>query len=176
MYRTIAQFVEDWSNESAISLKVMLALTNASLQQRSDPEGNTLGKIAWHMVIMIGLTGSAAGLAVVAPPRGTEAPASAASIADTYQTAARSIGEQATAKLKDDQLATEIMYFGRPLPMALVLQSLVRHQIHHRAQMTVLMRMAGLVVPGIYGPSREETAAMRAKELTQNKRYKASAT
>ena len=41
-----------------------------------------------------------------------------------------------------------------------VLISLVRHQAHHRAQMTVLMRQAGLAVPGIYGPAREEWAAM----------------
>ncbi|MCK4657684.1 MAG: hypothetical protein KAT85_11650, partial [candidate division Zixibacteria bacterium] len=28
--------------------------------------------------------------------------------------------------------------------------------IHHRGQMTVLMRQAGLKVPGVYGPSMEE--------------------
>jgi len=30
--------------------------------------------------------------------------------------------------------------------------------------MTILMRQAGLVVPGVYGPSREETAAIRARQ------------
>jgi len=40
-----------------------------------------------------------------------------------------------------------------------VLQTLVVHQIHHRGQMSVLMRQAGLVPPGIYGPTREEAAA-----------------
>jgi len=34
------------------------------------------------------------------------------------------------------------------------------HQTHHRAQMTVLMRQAGLKVPGVYGPSREEWSQM----------------
>jgi uncharacterized damage-inducible protein DinB len=41
-----------------------------------------------------------------------------------------------------------------------VLASLILHQAHHRGQMTVLMRQAGLAVPGIYGPAREEWAAM----------------
>jgi uncharacterized damage-inducible protein DinB len=164
MYRTIAEFVEDWTRESAISLKIQLALTDDSLQCRSDPEGNTLGKIAWHLVLMLGMTGSVAGLEVVAPPRGTEPPASARSIANAYQTAAQSMGEQASAKLQDEQLASEVAYFGRSLPLAAVLSSLVRHQIHHRGQMTTLMRLAGIVVPGVYGPSREETAAMRAKQ------------
>jgi uncharacterized damage-inducible protein DinB len=36
---------------------------------------------------------------------------------------------------------------------------LVTHQTHHRAQMTVLMRQAGLQVPGIYGPVKEGWAA-----------------
>jgi uncharacterized damage-inducible protein DinB len=35
---------------------------------------------------------------------------------------------------------------------------LIQHQAHHRGQMTVLMRQAGLPVPGIYGPSKEEWA------------------
>ena len=164
MYGTINEFVEDWTRESAISLKTLRALTDGSLPQKSDPEGNTLGKIAWHMVVMIGLTGAAAGLEVVAPARGTEAPASAAGIADAYETAARSLGEQATARLKDNQLGSDISYFGRTMRMAQVLQSLMRHQIHHRGQMTILMRQAGVVVPGVYGPSREETAALRARQ------------
>jgi uncharacterized damage-inducible protein DinB len=164
MYRTIREFVDDWTRESGISLKVERALTDASLSQKSDPEGNALGKIAWHMVGMIGMTGSALGLGVVAPPRGTEAPSSATSIADAYEAAARTMGEEASARMKDEQLAAEINLFGRTMPRASALQVLIRHQIHHRAQMTILMRMAGLVVPGIYGPSREETAALRAKQ------------
>ena len=35
---------------------------------------------------------------------------------------------------------------------------LVTHQIHHRAQLTVVMRLAGLKVPGVYGPAKEEWA------------------
>ena len=42
-----------------------------------------------------------------------------------------------------------------------VLTVLIRHQIHHRAQMTVLIRQAGLKVPGVYGPSREEWELMK---------------
>jgi uncharacterized damage-inducible protein DinB len=41
-----------------------------------------------------------------------------------------------------------------------VLMALVMHQAHHRGQMTVLMRQAGLLVPGIYGPAREEWSKM----------------
>jgi uncharacterized damage-inducible protein DinB len=37
-----------------------------------------------------------------------------------------------------------------------ILSILVKHQIHHRAQMTVLMRLLNLKVPGLYGPAKEE--------------------
>jgi uncharacterized damage-inducible protein DinB len=33
---------------------------------------------------------------------------------------------------------------------------IVSHQIHHRAQLTIVMRLNGLKVPGVYGPSKEE--------------------
>ena len=36
------------------------------------------------------------------------------------------------------------------------LAALVGHQTHHRGQMAPLMRQAGLKVPGVYGPSKEE--------------------
>ncbi|MBI4917058.1 MAG: damage-inducible protein DinB, partial [Acidobacteria bacterium] len=34
-------------------------------------------------------------------------------------------------------------------------------QIHHRGAMSVLVRQAGLVLPDIYGPTREQMAAMK---------------
>jgi uncharacterized damage-inducible protein DinB len=49
--------------------------------------------------------------------------------------------------------------YGEKWKRAQTLASLVFHQIHHRGQMTVLMRQAGLKVPGIYGPAREEWSA-----------------
>lgn len=46
--------------------------------------------------------------------------------------------------------------YGETWAIGVTLSALIDHQIHHRGQMTVLMRQAGLKVPGIYGPSRED--------------------
>jgi uncharacterized damage-inducible protein DinB len=35
------------------------------------------------------------------------------------------------------------------------------HQTHHRAQMMVLMKQAGLKVPGVYGPSEDDIKAAK---------------
>jgi uncharacterized damage-inducible protein DinB len=58
----------------------------------------------------------------------------------------------ATLEVEDDM-------YGERWPRGATLQSLVVHQAHHRGQMTVLMRQAGLRVPGVYGPAREEWTA-----------------
>jgi uncharacterized damage-inducible protein DinB len=58
----------------------------------------------------------------------------------------------ATLEVEDDM-------YGERWPRGLTLQALIVHQAHHRGQMTVLMRQAGLRVPGVYGPSREEWTA-----------------
>jgi uncharacterized damage-inducible protein DinB len=43
------------------------------------------------------------------------------------------------------------------LPRAAVLRSFVlNHLIHHRAQLTIYMRMLDVPVPGLYGPSADE--------------------
>jgi uncharacterized damage-inducible protein DinB len=46
--------------------------------------------------------------------------------------------------------------YGQQWKRGYTLAVLVRHQAHHRGQMTVLMRQAHLRVPGVYGPAREE--------------------
>jgi alanyl-tRNA synthetase len=40
------------------------------------------------------------------------------------------------------------------------LDVLIKHQTHHRGQLTIGMRQAGLVTPGMYGPAKEEWTAM----------------
>ena len=40
--------------------------------------------------------------------------------------------------------------------------AIVAHGIHHRGQLSLMNRLAGGKTPGIYGPNREEMAAMRA--------------
>lgn len=45
----------------------------------------------------------------------------------------------------------------------LMRQHLVSHAAHHRGQLTVYYRMLGVPVPGLYGPSADDQAAMPAK-------------
>jgi uncharacterized damage-inducible protein DinB len=76
-----------------------------------------------------------------------------------YETAAKSLVETVKANWNDDQLEDELPMYGESWKKGIILHSIIAHQIHHRGQMTVLMRQARLQVPGIYGPSKEEWEA-----------------
>lgn len=156
MYRTIEDFVDDWKYESEATLKVIGALTDGSLGQKVTPEGRSLGYLAWHIVLTLGEMGGKSGLNLKAPAEDAPQPEKAAEIAATYEAAARSVIADVQLKWTDSSLRDEIDMYGEKWKRGHALVSLVKHQIHHRAQMTVLMRQAGLRVPGVYGPSREE--------------------
>ena len=131
-------------------------LTDVSLNQKIIPDGRSLGFLAWHIIISLGEMGEKAGLKVSAPPEHSSAPIKASDIAAAYEKAATSIASEVKGKWNDTMLQELIDMYGEKWTRAATLGSLVKHQIHHRAQMTVLMRQAGLKVPGIYGPSHEE--------------------
>jgi uncharacterized damage-inducible protein DinB len=160
MYRKIDDFVLDWKYESGATLKILRVLTNDSLKQQVTPEGRSLGFLAWHLVLTLSEMGSKMGLQVTAPTEDSEQPTNASDIASTYDISSKSVLEAVRRSWTDASLYDEIPMYGEMWKRGGALSSLLLHQTHHRAQMTVLMRQAGLKVPGVYGPSREEWSLM----------------
>lgn len=160
MYRAIEDFVHDWKYESGATMKILGALTDNSLKQKVTPDGRSLGFLAWHLVLTLSETGSKMGLQVTAPAEDSEPPKVAAEIASTYDISSESLMEAVRRSWTDASLNDDIQMYGEMWKRGGALSSLIMHQTHHRAQMTVLMRQAGLKVPGIYGPSKEEWVQM----------------
>ncbi|MFN8093698.1 MAG: DinB family protein [Vicinamibacteria bacterium] len=159
MFRRIADFATAWEHESASTLKILRGLDDASLGQAVSSDHRTLGRLAWHVTTTLGEMLDRTGLKITGPAHDAPPPTSAAAIADAYEAAARAVAEQVTGGWNDAALeATDDMY-GEKWPRGVTLMALVCHQAHHRGQMTVLMRQAGLKVPGVYGPAREEWGA-----------------
>ncbi len=159
MFRTIADFETTWTQENERTSKLLEALTDASLAQQVMPEGRSLGRLAWHLLEGHGSIGVRAGLALEARFDETPQPSSAAEIAAAYDASAKAFLAAVKAGWTDADLPVEVIMYDRPWSRGMSLDILVMHEIHHRGQMTVLMRQAGLKVPGIYGPAREEWAA-----------------
>jgi uncharacterized damage-inducible protein DinB len=161
MFRRITDFLADWAEESASTLKVLRALTDASLEQAIVPGGRSAGRLAWHVAGTLPEMMGHAGLAGVdGPGEDAPVPGSAAEIAAVYERSARSLADAVAAQWTDEDLPVEVPMYGDSWARGATLSILIKHQAHHRAQITVLMRQAGVPVPGCYGPSAEEWAAM----------------
>jgi len=160
MYRTLDDFLGHWAHESASTQSLLDTLTDASLTQAVVPGGRTLGRLGWHIAQTVPERMNKTGLQVTGLGEHDPVPATAAAIAGAYRAASRSLVEQVRARWTDASLSQEDDMYGERWTRAMTLSALVSHQIHHRGQMTVLMRQAGLVVPGVYGPAEQEWATM----------------
>ncbi len=156
MYSAVSHFLTTWAHESAETARVMAALTDGSLEQRVAEGYRSLGELAWHVVVaqreILGKTG----LEWDAPGKTQPAPTRAAEIHSAYVDAAKALGAAVEQQWDDDTLRIRDRLYDREWPRGLTLAVMLHHEIHHRGQMTVLMRQAGLKVPGVYGPSADE--------------------
>ncbi|QPA31466.1 DinB family protein [Thermaerobacillus caldiproteolyticus] len=158
MFQTLDDFFKLWEFEADATQKILNQLTDESLSQEVTPQNWTLGRIAWHTVTAINIIASRTGLSFNAPAEDYPVPSSSKFISDSYQQASNAFVEAVKTQWTDDSLKEEQDFFWRKMSNGLILLFLIQHQIHHRGQMTVLMRQAGLIVPGLYGPSKEEWA------------------
>ena len=156
MFHYIEDFAKAWEYEAGATQKLMEALTDASLSQEITVGHRTLGRIAWHIVTtipeMMGLTG----LKFANWNQEAPLPNAAAQIGVAYRAVAKELAEQIRSGWDDGTLKIEDDMYGEKWARGQSLKILIDHQTHHRGQMTVLMRQAGLNVPGVYGPSKEE--------------------
>jgi len=159
MLRKIDDFIKDWEYEAASTGKILNALTDESLSQSVTPGGRSLGFIGWHLTQTLGEMLGRTGLKIDAPEMDKECPTSAAEIAAAYEKGAKSVAEQVKDNWTDETLLEKDDMYGETWARGVTLFALIAHQAHHRGQMTVLMRQAGLAVPGVYGPSKEEWLA-----------------
>jgi len=159
MFRTIKDFLASWKYESEATIKVFNNLTDESLKQKVTQDGRSIGFLAWHITLTIPEMLSKTGLHFDFDEN-TSAPASVQLIKNEYEKFSNALTGMISKQWKDEMLKDDINMYGEVWKRAGVLSSLIAHQAHHRGQMTVLMRQAGLKVPGIYGPSKEEWAMM----------------
>lgn len=154
MYRKAEDFLADWDVNAKGTLHVMQAITEDKKNVAIVEGHNSLEWLAWHLVGVAGAFGHFAGLQIPAPGPDMPIPGKMAEIVEMYEAVVNAYMKEAE-KLTDDQMTEEVDSFGGQMQRGKLLLKLVEHQTHHRGQMTVLLRQAGLKVPPVMGPTVE---------------------
>jgi uncharacterized damage-inducible protein DinB len=163
MFRRLSDFTACWTQESAKTSALLEALSGPDLDQPLADGHRTLRRLAWHLVEALVEMPGHLGLAIegrelihdsfISAP-----PATVAQIVQAYRAASDSL-LAGLAAWTDADLEREDDMYGQRWQRGFTLQALTAHQTHHRGQMTVLMRQAGLKPTDCYGPTREGWAA-----------------
>lgn len=160
MYRKTEDFIKDWKYETESTIKVFSNIPDSALDRKFGEGVRSIGTLVWH------ITGSGvemlnrAGLEVQGPDEAAPRLATMKELIGAYAGMAESILNEVKNKWPDSTLTDSIEMYGETWTKGQTLAVLVMHQAHHRGQLSVLMRLAGAKVPGVYGPAYEEWAAM----------------
>ena len=162
----LQRFLKTWDREAENTLKLMRALPASQYDFRPDQGGRSLGELAWHLAegdayISFGIErGNFEG--DMRPPN-LERPRQVDALAPGFDR----VHKEAVAriqKLTPADLDRTLQFFGQAMPIGdLLWSTIIVHGAHHRGQLALMCRLAGGQTPGLYGPNREETAAMRAQ-------------
>jgi uncharacterized damage-inducible protein DinB len=166
MASELETFMRTWEREAESTLKLLRALPPTQYDFRPDGGGRSLGELAWHLAegdayMTAGVEAGKFDMAV--KPPNIERPKTIEALAPGFER----VHKDAVArirKLNESDLDRTIPFLdGRPISVRTILWDMViAHTIHHRGQLSLMCRLAGGQCPGLYGPNREETAAMRA--------------
>ncbi len=158
MFRTIKDFTTAFKYESESTLKVFHKIDNDTLNLSPHDTIRSMQRLVWHITITLGEMLGKAGLNIDCPDEHSEPLRDIHEICKVYEKASKSVLEQVENNWKDSELTDEVDMYGEKWSKGIILTVLIKHEAHHRGQLTTLMRLQGLAVPGVYGPSREEWA------------------
>ncbi|MBT8380236.1 MAG: DinB family protein [Ignavibacteria bacterium] len=158
MYYRLSDFIENWKYESDSTIKVFNNLTDESLSKKFSDDIRTVGRLAWHIVISVSEMSHRTGLTFESVDENAPVPSTTKEIINEYKRTSDEMLKEISEKWNNESLKIEDDMYGQKWARGKTLGVLVTHQIHHRAQLTVVMRLAGLKVPGVYGPAKEEWA------------------
>jgi uncharacterized damage-inducible protein DinB len=152
-------FTDLWERENAKTIKLLEALPRDRYDFRPDPEGRSLGELAWHLaeVEAYGTFGiERGGISPEPKPPGIERPRTVPELSASFDRVHRDALAR-VHKLRPEDLDRPITFFtGQAASVRDVLWDfLLLHQIHHRGQLAVMCRQSGGRPTSLFGPTRE---------------------
>jgi uncharacterized damage-inducible protein DinB len=159
MYRNLDDFLSAYTHESSTTQRVLEALSDETLKHEKAAGDTSIGELAWHIATAPGYMLAHEGLDIKVehtPP----ANVTKQQIVDEFKRVNAACIEGCKAKLGEADLTRTANWFGYELPLGVWLNMVPNHEVHHRGQLSAMMRNAGLQVPSIYGPNKEEFEEM----------------
>jgi uncharacterized damage-inducible protein DinB len=156
-------FLPEFDQEMANTRKLLERVPDGKSDYKPHPKSMELGRLAAHVAELPGWVKSTIELDVLELQPGQN-PYVATSRAELLHTFDKNIaeGRKLIANATDQHLSRTwtLKFAGNTiisLPRFQVLRGVVlNHLIHHRAQLGVYLRLNGIAIPGMYGPSADE--------------------
>lgn len=160
MYRSIEDFLTERKEEESYTLKLFSTITEEAKSTKIHENVRSLERLAWHITQTLTEMGTNAGLFETDLQHELPIPSTMAELIEAYINYNTLFMRTVRLKWTDSSLEDEVNMYGQQWKKGKVLSVIIAHESHHRSQMTVIMRMLGLPIYGIYGPSREEWVSL----------------
>ncbi|MGH3118272.1 MAG: DinB family protein [Vicinamibacterales bacterium] len=166
----VERFIDVWEREAEKTANLLRALPREKYDFRPDPDGRSLGELAWHLAEGDAYITHGIELGQFAPevkPPGIERPRQVQELAPGFERIHRdAVGR--VRKLTPEDLDRSLSFFNLgPMSVRDLLWNLVLlHGIHHRGQLVLMCRLAGGRPTGVYGPTREEMPVPKPKSVS----------
>jgi uncharacterized damage-inducible protein DinB len=161
----IESFIQQWEFEFQIAMKVLRAIPEEKSEFKPHEKFFTARRLAWHLVRIEDIFGRGVlqdKIIIGESALPSEPPATIAEIIAIAEKQHPEIVNGWRA-LDDATLQQKIPFVApggvvlRELPRKAYLRiTLMHHVIHHRGQLSLMLRLMGAKVPSIYGPSGDE--------------------
>lgn len=161
----IDALLPEFDREMGQTRKVLDRVPDGQFDWRPHPTSVTLGRLAEHLAEMplwgtMTMTQSALDMTTPRPPDYVS-PATRAEALAMFDTNLKTGRAHLVNKTDAEFDAPWTLKAGGKevftMPKAAVMRNFVlNHMVHHRGQMTVYLRMLGVPIPSIYGPSGDE--------------------
>ncbi len=159
MFTDIQGVVSECIAENELTRKLLDAVPAAQYGWRPNPKGRTAADLMWHLItsrrwfleeqLKLPISDKMK-LALAKTPSTTEHMLEALDV----------VMEEELGHLrgKDEYwLREDTEFFGRNTTLGGLLYAMIKHEAHHRGQLSAYLRAMGARVPGVYGESADET-------------------
>ena len=160
----VETFFVAWDREAQKTVEMLKMLPAGQYDFRPDTAGRSLGELAWHLAELDGYISFAIANGKFSQdekPPNILRPRTIDALAPGYERIHKEARER-LASLTVADLDKELDFFGSPLTVSSLLwDATLAHSIHHRGQLSLLVRLAGGAVPSLFGPTREQRPLQR---------------